>query len=277
MDHTTEIDVGNIFAAAAECIAESDAAEKARLSRATAARWRAGELPLTSASAPGAITAPGRPPRPLLVSPRELPRRGFHTLDGRAALIHAVAHIEFNAINLAWDAVYRFRGLPCDYYDDWVRVADEEAYHYTLLRERLRALGYDYGDFPAHNGLWEMAEETAHDVLVRMALVPRVLEARGLDVTPAMMERLREAGDEETAALLEIILRDEIGHVAIGTRWFRHICAERGLEPGETFQCLIKDYLKGRIKGPFHHAARLQAGFSEEELASLAELGRTPP
>lgn len=277
MDQTTEIDVENIFAAAAACIAESDAAEKAGVSRATAARWRAGELPLTPASAPRAIAAPGRPPRPLLVSPRELPRRGFNTLDGRAALIHAVAHIEFNAINLAWDAVYRFRGLPRDYYDDWARVADEEAYHYTLLRERLRALGYDYGDFPAHNGLWEMAEETAHDVLVRMALVPRVLEARGLDVTPGMMERLREAGDEETAALLEIILRDEIGHVAIGTRWFRHISAERGLDPEETFRSLIGAYLKGRIKGPFHHAARLQAGFSEEELASLAELERTPP
>jgi len=266
--------VENLFDAAAACIAETDAEEKARVSRATAARWRAGALSWAQASAPQAIGAPGRPSRPLLVSPRDLPRRGFHSADGRAALIHAVAHIEFNAINLAWDAVYRFRDLPRDYYDDWVRVADEEAHHYTLLRERLRGLGYAYGDFPAHNGLWEMAEETAHDVLVRMALVPRVLEARGLDVTPAMMERLRAVGDDETVALLEIILRDEIGHVAIGTRWFRHVCAERGLEPGETFRRLIGEYLKGRIKGPFHYAARLQAGFSEEELASLAELGR---
>lgn len=245
------------------------------MSRTTAARWRAGTLSLAHGSSPHAIGAPGRPPRPLLVTPRELPRRGFHTLDGRAALIHAVAHIEFNAMNLAWDAVYRFRGLPRGYYEDWVRVADEEAYHYSLLRERLRGLGYEYGDFSAHDGLWEMAEETAHDVLVRMALVPRVLEARGLDVTPTMMERLRAVGDEETAALLGIILRDEIGHVAIGTRWFRHVCAERGLAPEPTFRQLVSEHLKGRIKGPFHYAARLQAGFSEEELASLTELAQS--
>lgn len=262
----------NLFDIAAACLAECDAEAKAARTRAAADLWRSGRLSPSSRELPLPIGAPGRPPRPPLVSPRDLPRRGFHSVDGRAALIHAVAHIEFNAINLAWDAVYRFRDLPRDYYDDWVRVADEEAYHYTLLRERLRRLGYDYGDFPAHNGLWEMAEETAHDVLVRMALVPRVLEARGLDVTPTMMERLRAAGDEETVSVLEIILRDEIGHVAIGTRWFRHCCAERELDPQATFQALIRRHLKGRIKGPFHHAARKQAGFSEEEMVLLAGL-----
>jgi uncharacterized ferritin-like protein (DUF455 family) len=207
-----------------------------------------------------------------LVAPRELPKRNFHAVEGRAALIHAVAHIEFNAINLAWDAVYRFRNLPKPYYDDWVRVADEEAYHFTLLRERLRTLQYDYGDFTAHNGLWEMARDTAHDPLVRMALVPRVLEARGLDVTPGMMARLRAAGDEDTVGLLEIILRDEIGHVEIGSRWFRFLCEQRGLVPELTFRELIDRYMKGRIKGPFHHQARLQAGFSAEELSVLERL-----
>lgn len=264
-----------LFASAAACISECDVVEKVRRSRDVAARWRAGELSLRRDDAPLPIGVPGRPLRPLLVPPRELPRRGFNTLEGRAALIHAVTHIEFNAINLAWDAVYRFRDMPPRYYDDWVRIADEEAYHYTLLRERLHRLGYDYGDFSAHNGLWEMAQDTAHDVLVRMALVPRVLEARGLDVTPGIMTRLRAAGDEETVSLLEIILRDEIGHVEIGSRWFRFLCEQRGVAPEDTFRKLIQRYLKGRIKGPFHRNARLLAGFSESELESLEQMART--
>jgi uncharacterized ferritin-like protein (DUF455 family) len=267
--------MNSLFAGAAACIAECDATEKARLSRDVAAQWRNGEWSLQFVDAPLPIGAPGRPPRPLLVSPRELPKRGFNSPQGRAALIHAVAHIEFNAINLAWDAVYRFRDMPQAFYDDWVRVADEEAYHFSLLQARLRALGYDYGDFNAHNGLWEMARDTAHDVLVRMALVPRVLEARGLDVTPGMMTRLRAAGDEDTVALLEIILRDEIGHVEIGSRWFRRLCEQRGLVAESVFRDLIQRYMKGRIKGPFHRDARLQAGFSESELAALEQMGRT--
>ncbi|MEJ2654165.1 MAG: ferritin-like domain-containing protein [Acidihalobacter sp.] len=149
-----------------------------------------------------------------------MPRRGLGTREGRAALVHAVAHIEFNAINLALDAVYRFRSLPRAYYDDWLRVADEEARHFMLLADRLTDFGMRYGDLPAHNGLWEMAVKTADDWLLRMALVPRVLEARGLDVTPGMIERLRQAGDMETVAALEVILREEVGHVAIGSRWF---------------------------------------------------------
>lgn len=267
--------MNTLFDSAAACIAECDAAEKTRISREIAARWRRGVLSLKNDDGPLPIGDPGRPPNPLLVSPRELPRRGFNTIEGRAALIHAVAHIEFNAINLAWDAVYRFRDMPPRYYDDWARVADEEAYHFSLLRERLRGLGYEYGDFTAHNGLWAMAQDTAHDVLVRMALVPRVLEARGLDVTPGMMARLSAAGDDETVALLEIILRDEIGHVEIGTRWFRWLCERRGMAPEPTFHELIARYLKGKIKGPFHRDARLQAGFSETELEVLEQMGRT--
>jgi len=265
----------SLFEGAAACIAECDVAQKLLSSRETAHRWRDGLLSLTSVSTVQAIAAPGRPRRPVLVAPRELPRRGINTPGGRAALVHAVAHIEFNAINLAWDAVYRFRDMPRQYYDDWVRVAEEEAYHFSLLRERLRDLGYDYGDFAAHNGLWAMAEETAHDVLVRMALVPRVLEARGLDVTPGMIARLRRAGDEETVALLEIILRDEIGHVEIGSRWFRWLCGKRAMAPESTFRDLIGRYMKGQLKGPFHRDARLQAGFSEDELAALEQMERT--
>jgi uncharacterized ferritin-like protein (DUF455 family) len=267
--------MNSLFESAAACIAERDPTRKVRNSRETAEYWRKGLLSLNSHTPPSAIAEPGRPPQPLLVPPRELPKRGFNTAAGRAALIHAVAHIEFNAINLAWDAVYRFRDMPRAFYDDWVRVADEEAYHFSLLQARLRALGYDYGDFNAHNGLWEMARDTAHDVLVRMALVPRVLEARGLDVTPGMVARLRSAGDEETVALLEIILRDEIGHVEIGSRWFRRLCEQRDLVPESVFPELIQRYMKGQIKGPFHRDARLQAGFSESELAALEQMGRT--
>ena len=180
-----------------------------------------------------------------------------------------MAHIEFNAINLAWDAVYRFRGLPRAYYDDWVGVADEEARHFGLMRDRLRTLGHDYGDFPAHDGLWSMARRTAADPLARMALIPRVLEARGLDVTPNMITRFRDAGDGETADCLAIILRDEISHVAAGTRWFHFLCAERGLEPESQYFELLARYLGGEVRGPLNLEDRRRAGFSEAELERL--------
>jgi uncharacterized ferritin-like protein (DUF455 family) len=193
---------------------------------------------------------------------------------GRAALVHAVTHIEFNAVNLAWDAVYRFRGLPRAWYDDWVGVAAEEARHFTMMRGRLRALGFDYGDFPAHNGLWELARETAEDPLIRMALVPRVMEARGLDVTPAMIERLRAAGDTESADCLAVILDEEVGHVAAGNRWFRHLCAERGLDPEAAWFDLLSRHLRGEIRCPLNLPARRRAGFAETELERLNALCR---
>lgn len=208
---------------------------------------------------------PGRPPRPQLVHPREVPRRVFGSLDGRCALLHAVAHIEFNAINLALDAVCRFDGLPADYYADWLSVAKDEARHFQLLRARLQQLGRDYGDYAAHNGLWEAAEKTAHDPLVRMALVPRVLEARGLDVTPGMMVRVRAAGDRETLAILEVILREEVRHVAIGTHWFRFLCAQRQLDPVATFRGLL-DAHGVRLRPPLNLEARGRAGFVAAEL-----------
>jgi len=263
----------NLFAAAEACLAACEPDDKLAQTRAAAERWRAGGLSLQGAEEPAPIGEPGRPRRPRLVAPRELHGRGLHTPEGHAALIHAIAHIEFNAINLAWDAVYRFRGLPRAFYDDWVRVADEEACHFGLMRDHLRGLGYDYGDFVAHNGLWEMAQKTAFDPLVRMALVPRVLEARGLDVTPGIMKKLAAHGDHAAVDILEIILRDEVGHVEIGSRWFRHLCAQRGVEAKETFRRLFDQYMTGRLKGPLHRSARLAAGFTEDELDYLQGVG----
>jgi len=213
-----------------------------------------------------APSRPGRPARPELVRPREVPARGLGSVEGRAALCHAVAHIEFNAINLALDAALRFDGMPGDYYSDWLSVAQDEARHFLMMRQRLQQLGYDYGDFQAHNGLWESAEKTAHDVLVRMACVPRVLEARGLDVTPNLINRLREVRDFDSVAVLEVILAEEVRHVEIGTRWFHYCCAARALDPVPTFRRLLSE--QGiRLHPPFNLAAREAAGFRLEEFA----------
>ena len=215
------------------------------------------------------IGAPGRPDRPELVDPTRVPRRRLGRDAGRAVLVHAIAHIEFNAINLALDAAFRFRGLPGQYCSDWISVAADEARHFRILRSRLDQLGHQYGDFPAHDGLWEMAMKTAGSCLERMALVPRVLEARGLDVTPGMIERLRQAGDEETIAVLEIILDEEVRHVEIGTNWFRYCCDLEGLDPDQTFLGLLKKHFARGIRGPFNVPARLMAGFSETEMAAI--------
>lgn len=262
----------HLYHAARACLLASDVDEKLQLTKDAAYQWREGRLSLQQQDEVEPFDKPGRPTRPILVSPRELPLRKLTSEEGRAAFLHALSHIEFNAINLAWDAVHRFRGLPKVYYSDWVRVADEEAIHFALLRDRLRTLGYDYGDFPAHNGLWEMAQKTAFDPMVRMALVPRVLEARGLDVTPGMMLRLKSVGDTESAEVLEIILRDEVGHVEIGSRWFRHLCEQRGLEPDSTFKDLLQKYMSGKLKQPFNDGARKAAGFSEDEIAFIYQL-----
>ena len=212
---------------------------------------------------------PGRPERPELVAHQQLTQRSMRTPEGRAALLHALAHIEFNAINLALDAVWRFPGLPEAFYLDWLLVAREEALHFQLLRDHLRSLGFAYGDFPAHNALWEMAERTRHDVLARIALVPRTLEARGLDASPPIKAKLVGAGDARGGEILDIILRDEIGHVAIGNRWYRHLCAERGLDPIATYAELAARHDAPRPRAPFNLAARRAAGFSEEELSRL--------
>jgi uncharacterized ferritin-like protein (DUF455 family) len=264
----------NLYAAARACIDCPHPDEKLKLTGRCVRMWQQGELSLDDDQLPLSITEPGHPEKPVLVLPRYLARRKPGTEAGRAALIHAITHIEFNAINLAWDAVYRFRDMPHDYYADWVKVAGEEAQHFQLLSERLIEMGYSYGDFEAHDGLWEMAQDTAHDVLVRMALVPRVLEARGLDVTPGMMERLRSAGDQASVAILEVILRDEIGHVEIGSRWFRYCCEQRKVDPLTTFRDLLQQYMKGFVKGPFHYPARKQAGFDEAEMQVLERMSK---
>ncbi len=274
MKGTVEPVIPSLHDQALACLMCDDPDAKLVLTGEVAQAWRAGRLVAGGGGPVHPVPVPGRPLRPVLVPPARVPRRQLGTARGRAALIHALAHIEFNAINLAWDAVYRFRGMPAGFYDDWVRVADEEALHFRLLRERLRQLDHDYGDFDAHNGLWEMACKTAHDVLVRMALVPRVLEARGLDVTPGMMKKLRHCGDQATVDILEIILRDEIGHVAIGTTWYRYCCEQRGLDPEDTFDALIDEYMQGHIREPFHEQARKAAGFSDAEMDRLKRHAR---
>jgi len=212
---------------------------------------------------------PGRPPRPLLVQPAQLKTRAVGTLEGRAALIHALTHIEANAINLALDMMWRFAGMPADFYRDWWQVAQEEALHFELLHAHLNSLGFAYGDFPAHDGLWDMAERTKGNVLARLALVPRTLEARGLDATPAVRNRLVSVGDMAAAKILDIILRDEIGHVAIGNRWYRHLCEQHKLDPVTTYAALGKQYRAPVLKGPFNIEARRAAGFTDAELTAL--------
>jgi uncharacterized ferritin-like protein (DUF455 family) len=217
---------------------------------------------------------PGQPARPELRAHLDVPKRSPFTTDGLAALLHAVTHIEFNAINLALDAIFRFAGLPAAYYLDWLKVADEEALHFSLLRDRLRHMGFDYGDFAAHTGLWDMTAKTEGDVLARMALVPRTLEARGLDATPPMQAKLRKVGSEHALAavgILDIILRDEIGHVAIGNHWYRWLCAQRGLDPVATYARLAREYGAPRPKAPLNLQARAQGGFEAAELAWLQD------
>lgn len=261
---------------AARCVGSATVAQKLASTAEAAARFYAGETvadksPMIAAQI---STTPGRPERPRLVAPRELPRRGLAGGEGRAALVHAVAHIEFNAINLAWDAVARFRGMPDDYYSDWVGVAVDEARHFGWLAARLAELGHAYGDFDAHDGLWDMAVKTADSCLARMALVPRVLEARGLDVTPGMIARLRGAGDNATVEILEDILREEVAHVAAGSRWFAWCCEREGIDPEATFETLVARHFRGALRGPFNVEARLRAGFTAAELENLNTLGQ---
>lgn len=263
------IDAASIQAA----LLEPDPERKARLATALWQRCSAGASVQNPAAAGlPSVAEPGRPARPRLVLPRDLPRRSLNSDAGKAAFVHAIAHIEFNAINLALDAACRFGDMPADFYSDWLSVAADEARHFGWLRARLQTLAADYGEFDAHDGLWEMATKTADDVLARMALVPRVLEARGLDVTPGMIRRLTQLGDTQTVAILEQILIEEVPHVAVGTRWFHWCCAQQNLPADETFQRLIAKHLRGRIKPPFNEPARLAAGFSAGELAALGEL-----
>ena len=257
---------------ALQALSEPDLEQK--LARVSAIQAQAATLSIASETRltePPAL--PGRPARPPLIDPAQVPQRSVHTPEGRAALIHAICHIEFNAINLALDAVWRFADMPEDFYRDWLRVAIEEAHHFSLLHDHLRKqFGHAYGDFPAHDGLWVMCEKTKDDITARMALVPRTLEARGLDATPLIQRKLRQVATPDALAacdILDTILRDEIGHVAIGNRWYGWLCARQGLEPVAHYRALVRQYGAPRLKGPFNTAARRQAGFSDAELAAL--------
>jgi uncharacterized ferritin-like protein (DUF455 family) len=251
-------------------LAETDINQKPVLAQQLYDDWQAGKFVLPEASAENIPLVHGVPPRPEIVMGSKVPRRSPASPEGRAALLHAVAHIEYSAIDLALDHAFRFRGLCADYYADWLRVAVDEARHFGLLRHYLQTLGYDYGDFPAHDSLWQMSVRTAHDALARMALVPRLMEARGLDATPPIREKLRQAGDLEAVRILDIILNDEIIHVAIGDRWFRYFCAERNVEPEATYRELIVNYSAPWPQLPMNEKARLAAGFSGKELEYLA-------
>jgi uncharacterized ferritin-like protein (DUF455 family) len=246
--------------AACRVLNTADPAEKVRLTYAYAHAWRAGNIAEIGTSSPP--ERPARPAKPVLCPPSDMPKRSAGGGKRRVNLVHAIAHIEFNAIDLAWDAVARFAplNLPKAFYDDWVQVAEDEARHFELLQNRLIELGSSYGDIPAHDGLWEAALNTKDDVLARMALAPMLLEARGLDTTPPTVERLRANGDTATADIFELIGEEEISHVAAGVRWFEYVCDQRNLPPTPTFKSLVRERYKGQIKPPFNVPARTQAG-----------------
>ena len=218
------------------------------------------------------LRLPGRPAQPDLVAPKFVPKRKMDTAEGRAVLWHSLAHIEFNAMNLALDAIWRFPNMPKAYYEDWLRVAKEEAYHFSLINAHLQSFGFCYGDFPAHNSLWEMVERTTDSVIARMALVPRTMEARGLDAVPEIRDRFQQIKDERAVEILEIILHDEIGHVLVGNHWFNFLCANHHLSPITTYQELAEKYRAPTLRGPFNFDAREQAGFSAEELSLMETL-----
>jgi uncharacterized ferritin-like protein (DUF455 family) len=222
---------------------------------------------------PRDLKLPGRPEKPELVPPLQVPKRKMDSVEGRVSLLHALAHIEFNAMNLALDAIWRFPNMPKEYYEDWLKVAKEESYHFSLIHEHMQSFGFGYGDFPAHNSLWEMVERTSDSVIARMALVPRTMEARGLDAVPGIRDRFKQIKDAKAVEILEIILCDEIGHVFIGNRWFNFLCTNDGLSPITAYRELAQKYRAPTLRGPFNVEARRQAGFTSEELELLESLG----
>jgi len=260
---------GKLYSALYQAIMQVQVERKCQLVDELVSDWMGGRLQRHDDGGIEPIDIPGRPQRPSLVDPREVPRRTLATEQGRVIMLHSFAHIEFNAINLALDAAYRFREMPDDFISDWLQVAREEVKHFRLLQDYLQQLGSFYGAYDAHNGLWDMVCKTRHDVLHRMALVPRVMEARGLDVTPGLMKKFAGIGDQQAVDILQVIYDEEIGHVAIGNRWYQYCCAQRELEPRNTFKKLIEQYFSGQLRGPFNHAARLQAGFEQDELEQL--------
>ena len=256
----------NIFEIAESCLQQTSVEEKLAQTHQAWQCHLSGELSFQSDGTPAPIAKTRFPLRPILLPPRQMPRRRFTTPEGIAAFFHALAHIEFVAIYLAWDIIYRFRGLPNQFYQDWLRVADEEAQHFTLIRAHLFIYGIDYGDLPAHGGLWDHAQQTADSLLSRLAIVPRCMEARGLDVTPAMIAKFKAMNDDSSVALLTRIWNDEIGHVQLGSKWFKYLCRQQSVDSDEKYKQLITQFYKGKPKGPFNRKVRIIAGFSEAEL-----------
>ncbi len=252
-------------------ILSADLDEKTALAQETARRWHERRLSLRSPLDPELPERPGRPAKPELVPPKATEKRSLHTLPGRIAMLHALAHIELNAVDLALDIVARFASepVPHSFFDGWMRVAFEEAKHFRMVRDRLRALGADYGDMPAHDGLWQAAHSTRNDLTARLAVVPLILEARGLDVTPSLQEKMRETGDIDSADVLKVIYDDEKGHVAVGAKWFRFLCAREKKDPAATFKALVRANFRGALKAPFNDIARAEAGLTPSFYRSL--------
>ena len=282
MANTKEIDgkplnPGSLRGGATEAILSADLDHKTLLTQETATRWFERRLSLRSPLDPPLPLRPGRPDKPELVPPRAVEKRSLHTLNGRIALLHSIAHIELNAVDLALDIVARFASepVPHSFFDGWMQVAFEEAKHFRMVRARLNDLGADYGDMPAHDGLWQAAHSTRNDLTARLAVVPLILEARGLDVTPALQARMRETGDHETAAVLDVIYNDEKGHVAIGAKWFRFLCARERKDPAATFKDLVRANFRGALKPPFNDVARAEAGLTPSFYRSLTSTSQS--
>ena len=250
---------------------------KTEIAQETARRWLARRLSLRSPKDPALPDRPGRPDRPKLVPSRNMEKRSLHTLKGRIALLHALAHIELNAVDLALDIVARFTSerVPHSFFDGWMQVAFEEAKHFRMVRNRLRELGGDYGDLPAHDGLWQAAHDTRNDLTARLAVVPLILEARGLDVTPALQAKMRETGDIASAEVLDVIYNDEKGHVAVGAKWFRFLCARERKDPSKTFRDLVRANFRGPLKPPFNDVARAEAGLTPSFYRSLVSVSQS--
>lgn len=265
----------SLQSAAVAALSATDLDKKVANTKRAAAFWFRGALSTGGNRSMILPDRPGRPRNPILVPPSKLKKRSIRSQRGRFALLHAIAHIELNAVDLAWDVVARFshRTMPRSFYDGWVRVALEEAKHFSLLRKRLAELGGAYGDLDAHDGLWEAAQSTGHDLTARLAIVPLILEARGLDITPSLIRQMEDVGDEKSAAIFRIILRDEEGHVAVGAKWFRFLCAKEGREPAKTFQTLVQKHFRGPLKPPFNDMARARAGLTPDFYRTLSSAG----
>lgn len=261
--------------AAIAALRECDPIAKCSLTRDMAERWRRRRLSLSAQRAAMVPERPGRPDKPALVPPNRVPRRSLSSARGKAALLHSIAHIELNAVDLALDIIARFAivRMPRSFHDDWVQVADEEAKHFALVTSRLGDFGSTYGDFPAHDGLWETAQRTGHDLRARLAVVPLVLEARGLDVTPSLLRQMEAMGDEETTRVFRVIYEDEKGHVAVGAKWFRFLCHREGLEPDGEFRRLVREHFRGPLKPPFNELARARSGVTPGFYRALSSAG----